>query len=137
MTDTTVASSTRNLQAVERYIEFWNADTAEDQRRLASMTFVDDVQYTALIGVLSGPAALMGFRAQFIEHVGAATFQARESPQTHNDRARLKWEIVTGEGKSFATGTDVIVIDADALISSVVSFLDRAPEGFDPHAQHS
>ena len=136
MTDTTVASSTRNEQAVERYVAFWNAETAEDQRRLASMTFIDDVQYTALIGVLRGPAALMGFRTQFIDHVGAATFQVRESPQTHNDRARLKWEIVTGEGESFATGTDVMVIDADGLISSVASFLDRAPEGFDLHTHH-
>ncbi|GAA1177742.1 nuclear transport factor 2 family protein [Pseudonocardia alaniniphila] len=136
MTDTTVASSTRNERAVERYVAFWNADTAEDQQRLASMTFIDDVQYTAPVGVLSGPAALTGFRTQFIDHVGPATFHARENPQTHNDRARLKWEIVTGEGKSFATGTDVMVIDADGLISSVTSFLDRAPEGFDPQAHH-
>jgi hypothetical protein len=136
MTDTTVASRNRNEQAVERYIAFWNADTAEDQRRLASKTFVDGVQYAAPIGVLSGPAALMGFRSQFVDHVGVATFQSRESPQTHNDRARLKWEIVIGEGESFATGTDVMVIGADGLISSVTSFLDRAPVGFDPHADH-
>jgi SnoaL-like domain len=136
MTDTTVASSNRNEQAVERYVAFWNADTAEDQRRLAAMTFIGGVQYTAPIGVLSGPAALMGFRTQFVDHVGAATFRARESAQTHNDRARLKWEIVTGNGESFATGTDVMVIGSDGLISSVTSFLDRAPEGFDPHAHH-
>jgi hypothetical protein len=78
----------------------------------------------------------MGFRTQFVDHMGAATFQARESPETHNDRARLKWEIVIGKGESFAAGTDVMVIDTDGLISSVTSFLDRAPEGFDPHAHH-
>ena len=136
MTDTTVVSSTHNEGAVERYVAFWNADTAEDQRRLASVTFIDDVEYAALIGVLRGPAALMGFRTEFVDHVGAATFQARESPETHNDRARLKWEIVLGKGESFAAGTDVMVIDGDGLISSVTSFLDRAPEGFDPHADH-
>lgn len=49
------------------------------------------------------------------------------------DRARLRWEILR-VGQSLAEGTDVIVVDDQGRVESVTAFLDRAPEGFDPHA---
>ncbi|MEU5538783.1 hypothetical protein [Streptomyces sp. NPDC020362] len=56
-----------------------------------------------------------------------------ERPQVHHRRAGIRSEILAGDGEetSFATGTDVIVLDEDGRISSVTVFLDRAPEGFD------
>jgi hypothetical protein len=52
-----------------------------------------------------------------------------------DDRARLRWEILVGpEESSFAAGTDVVQFDEDGRISSVSAFVDRAPVGFDPHA---
>lgn len=136
MTETATAASVRNDAAIEHYLQFWNATTAEDQRRIASVTFTDDVEYHALIGVLEGPDSLMDFRNQFAGHMGAVTFEAREEPQSHHDRVRVQWEIRLAAGESFATGTDVMVVDEDGRISSVTVFLDRAPEGFDPHAHH-
>jgi hypothetical protein len=65
--------------------------------------------------------------------MGAASFRSRQEPEFHHDRARLKWEIMVGD-TSFAEGTDVLAFDADGRIDSVTAFLDRAPEGFDPHA---
>ncbi|WP_210943669.1 hypothetical protein [Streptomyces sp. MK37H] len=67
----------------------------------------------------------------------SSTARARR-PQVHHHRARLQWEILTGDcdGTSFATGTDVIQLDEDGRISSVIAFPDRAPEDFDPEAHH-
>ncbi|MEU6592116.1 hypothetical protein ABZ923_23300 [Streptomyces sp. NPDC046881] len=45
-------------------------------------------------------------------------------------RARLAWEIRTGDDPSFATGTDILHLDEGGRISSVAVSLDRATEGF-------
>jgi hypothetical protein len=118
----------------EHYLQFWNADTTEAQHRLAAMTFTDDISYHAPIGVLRGTDALIGFRNQLTDHVGPLSFGARVEPESHHDRVRLAWEIQLANGESFATGTDVMVLEADGRVSSVSAFLDRAPDGFDLHA---
>lgn len=127
-----------HLEQLEQYVRFWNADTEREQRRLAAAALADGVEYRAEIGILSGAQALMDFRNQFVAHMGTAALRLRERPQIHHRRARLRWEILTGDGdgSSFATGTDVIRFDQDGRIDSVTVFLDRAPEGFDAEAHH-
>ncbi|MEU7028001.1 nuclear transport factor 2 family protein [Streptomyces sp. NPDC046275] len=134
MTDTIVQDVDVDRLA-ERYVHFWNTGAEEKQQRLADAAFRPDVEYRAPIGILTGAPALMDFRRQFIGHLGSAEFRLREQPQAHHGRARLCWEILTGDGASFATGTDVIALDEDGRIASVTVFLDRAPEGFgaQPH----
>ncbi|MBB4932325.1 hypothetical protein F4561_003145 [Lipingzhangella halophila] len=120
--------------AAERYLEFWNADSPEAQRELAPAVFTEDVDYHAPVGVMSGAEALIDFRASFTGHMGAVSFVARSTPEGHNDRVRLLWEIRLAGGESFATGTDVLSLTPEGRISSISTFLDRAPEGFDQHA---
>ncbi|MFI5488761.1 nuclear transport factor 2 family protein [Micromonospora echinaurantiaca] len=132
MTETT-APSRQHEATVERYLRFWNAGTPEEQQRLAATTFTDDIEYHAPVGVLAGRQALIDFRDRFAQHMGTVAFRSREEPQIHHDRARLRWEIEVG-AEPFAAGTDVLAFDPDGRISSVSAFLDRAPEGFDPHA---
>jgi hypothetical protein len=135
-TSTSTATSTGvALVAVDRYIEFWNAATADEQRRLSAETFAAGVSYHAPLGLMQGVEELVGFRTQFAQHTPGYRFQPRSWPDAHHDRARLQWELVVGE-ESFAAGTDVLELDDDGHIISVASFLDRAPEGFDPHAHH-
>jgi hypothetical protein len=122
------------LSAVERYVAFWNAASADEQRHLAATTFSDDVGYHAPVAVLRGADELIGFRNQFAQHSPGYVFRPRTEPQTHHGRARLQWELVVA-GKSFATGTDVLELDDDGHIVAITSFLDRAPEGF-AHAGH-
>ena len=130
MTVTTELDPTPMLQ---RYVAFWNADTAEDQRRIAADVFVDGIEYHALPGVMSGIDAMIDFRSEFTAHMGPVNYRARSAPDHHHDRARLRWEIVLADGTSFATGTDVMSLAPDGRITSVTVFLDRAPEGFDQH----
>ncbi|MEV5105138.1 nuclear transport factor 2 family protein [Streptomyces massasporeus] len=138
MTETTAPAEPLTEHRLDRYVQFWNAGTEQEQRELAAATFTDGVEYRAEIGILSGAQALMDFRNQFVAHMGTAALRLRERPQVHHRRARLRWQILTegGDGAPFATGTDVIHLDEDGRISSVTAFLDRAPEGFDPEAHH-
>lgn len=127
-----MTTTTQYEATIERYLRFWNAP-ADEQEQLAASTFADDVRYHAPVGVLSGPAALIDFRSQLTGHVGGVEFLARERPDAHHGRARVRWEIKLDSGVSFAEGTDVLVVGEDGRIHSVSTFLDRAPEGFDPH----
>ena len=134
MTETLTASGPRHADIIERYVRFWNAEFAGDQRRLADLAFTDDVAYHAPIGVIRGADALIGFRNEFSHRMGAVEFRLSAEPDVLDDRARLRWEVLV-EGQSFAAGTDVVLLAEDGRISSVSAFLDRAPAGFDPHAE--
>ncbi|WP_418961165.1 nuclear transport factor 2 family protein [Streptomyces tritici] len=145
MTETTVRNQDF-AQLVEQYVSFWNTDPKDDQHpqpaqyqqhdqhEHAAAIFTDEVEYRAHIGVLTGPQALIDFHQQFTGHMGTVEFRLREHPQAHHSRARLPWEILTGDGSTFATGTDILHLDENGRISSVTVFLDQAPEGFDPDA---
>jgi hypothetical protein len=112
--------------AVSRYLEFWNS-TPDEQRRTGDRTFAVDANYIAPIGVLSGVDALADFTEQFVSNMGSYRFQTRTEPDIHHGYARLAWEIRTGD-TSFAEGTDVLTIDDAGLVTSVATFVDRAPE---------
>ncbi|MER6976687.1 nuclear transport factor 2 family protein [Streptomyces carpinensis] len=135
-TETADATTAQHGATVERYVRFWNAETPEEQQRLASATFTDEVQYYAPIGVLSGPPALIGFREQFGQHMGKVAFNPRQEPQIHHERARLMWEIDNGGTRPFATGTDIMTFAPNGRITTITTFLDQPPEGFDPNAHH-
>ncbi|GAA2202092.1 MULTISPECIES: isomerase [Streptomyces] len=132
MTGTSTVQNLPFAQLVDAYLLFWNADTAEERDRAAETAFADGVAYRAPIGLLDGTEALTDFRERFVGHMDRAAFRLRGRPQTHHARARLAWEIVTGDGDSFAEGTDILDLGEDGRIRSVTVFLDRAPEGFDP-----
>lgn len=118
-----------SLAAVDHYVEFWNAETAYEQQRSAARAFSTGVSYHAPVGVLRGPNELIDFRDRFAQHSPDYVFRPRTEPVGHHDRARVQWELVV-DGKTFATGTDVLELDQDGRIGSITAFLDRAPEGF-------
>ena len=130
-TENTVPATDSGLLAVQRYVDFWNASTADDQQRLATATFASTVAYHAPVGVLHGVDELIGFRNQFADHSPDYVFHTRTPPQSHHGRARLQWELTVGDS-SFAAGTDVLELDDEGRIVAIAGFLDRAPDGF-PH----
>ncbi|HEX6446592.1 MAG TPA: nuclear transport factor 2 family protein [Streptosporangiales bacterium] len=132
MTETTALTS--HEATVDRYLRFWNAATPDEQRRLAAETLAEDIEYRAPIGLLEGTQALIDFRDQVTGHLGSLSFHRRGDVQVHHDRARLPWRIEARGEETFAAGIDVLTFGPDGRIRSVVAFLDKAPEGFDPHA---
>jgi len=132
MTETTSKSERSELvDTIERYVRFWNPG-ADDA--FTAETLVEDVEYCAPVGVLTGSAALVDFRRQFTDHMGSYEFRRRTALDLHHDRARLSWELVTATGDSFAEGTDVLTVADDGRVRAVTVFLDRPPAGFDAHA---
>ena len=133
MTDTTSEPRQVRLEdTIQHYVDFWNAEFAGDQRRLGAAAFEDTPEYHAPIGVMRGIEDLMAFRNEFAANMGPVEFRLRAEPELLEDRARVRWEILVGEA-SFSEGTDVLLFGPNRRIDSVSAFLDRAPEGFDPH----
>lgn len=129
MTETTPRTAT----AVERYLEFWNTADAAERDRLACDTFSRDVEYVAPVTRVVGCDAVLAFATELLTHVARHRFEARATPDLHDDRLRLRWRALAPDGSEFATGTDVLHVRPDGLVSSVTTFLDRAPDGFDAH----
>ena len=129
MTDT---ATTPTTETIERYLQFWNSGPGDEQRELGRQVFNDRITYRAPIGARTGIDALVELSAEFATHLGGLTMSPRAQPDIHHDCARLQWELHRN-GEPFSEGTDILTCDLDGRIVSVVTFLDRAPEGFDPH----
>jgi hypothetical protein len=63
-------------------------------------------------------------------------FRQTGSVDGHHDTARFSWELVSeaggtpsGGGSAPVAGSDVITLDAEGQIVSVLGFLDRVPAG--------
>lgn len=123
---TTTITEPQLAHTVERYVRFWNS-TPEQQRRRGHETFAEDVTYAAPAGLLTGVGALADFTEQFLGEAGAGyEYRARTAPDLHHGHARLQWELLVGD-QSFAEGTDVLVLGSDGRVTSVATFIDRAP----------
>lgn len=120
---------------IDRYVRFWNSEDTQRARN-SEAAFTEDAEYVAPIGVYTGRAALGEFARQFAEHQPNMGFTLREEPQTHHDRVRLRWALANSGEEPLATGTDVLVVAESGRVRSVTTFLDSAPEGFDPDAVH-
>jgi hypothetical protein len=119
-------------ETIERYLQFWNTAPGDEQRQLGHCVFNDFVSYRAPIGEHNGVEALVTLAAEFTEHLGSLTMQARTDPDLHHRDARLQWRLLRN-GLPFAEGTDILTFDIDGHVASVATFLDKAPEGFNPH----
>ncbi|MFC7403679.1 isomerase [Georgenia alba] len=125
-------STTTTPTTAQEYVRFWNLPPQE-QRSLGRSLFTPDVLRTTPVGVGTGVEDMVDFSTQFATHVGDYEFRSRAEPDAHHDRVRVPWELLAGGG-SFAEGTDVLTLDDAGRITTIVGFLDRAPEGFDHHA---
>jgi hypothetical protein len=128
MTETAFPTTSPRAEA---YVRFWNL-SPEQQRSLGGELFAPDVVQYAPVGELAGLDALIGFTADFATAMGDYAFRRRTPPEEHHGRIRVQWELLH-EDRSFAEGTDVLTLDDAGQITSVTTFLDRAPEGFDAH----
>ena len=118
---------TEFVDVAQRYIAAWNeTDPQARQDRVAALwatdgSYVDPLadvrgrdQITALIG---------GVQAQFPGFV----FRLAGDVDGHHRQARFSWELGPAEGPAPVAGSDVVTLDDDGRIATVLGFLDRVP----------
>ncbi|MFI6010270.1 nuclear transport factor 2 family protein [Streptomyces sp. NPDC051243] len=130
------ASTDRYRIAVARYFEAWNAREPEALARAVATAWNPLGGYTDLLADVHGHEGIVAVVAAAQARFPGFAFRLTGSVDGHHDTARFSWELVseTGgtpseEGSAPLAGFDVITLDPEGRIWSVLGFLDRAPTG--------
>jgi len=124
------ANTDRYESAVARYFEAWNAGEPEALAKAVAAAWSAEGTYTDPLAAVTGHTEIAGLIAGAHEQFPGFAFRPLGAVDGHHDTARFAWELVSeADGSAPVAGFDVITLDADGRIRSVLGFLDRVPAG--------
>jgi hypothetical protein len=120
----------RYESAVARYFEAWNAGTPEALAKAVAAAWSVEGTYTDPLATVTGHTEIAGLIAGAHAQFPGFAFRPLGAVDGHHDTARFGWELVSeADGSAPVAGFDVITLDGDGRIRSVLGFLDRVPAG--------
>lgn len=123
-------NTARYENAVARYFEAWNADAPEALAKAVAAAWSVEGTYTDPLATVTGHTEIAGLIAGAHAQFPGFAFRPLGTVDGHHDTARFSWELVSeADGSAPVAGFDVITLDADGRIRSVLGFLDRVPAG--------
>ncbi|MGW3106932.1 nuclear transport factor 2 family protein [Streptomyces sp. NPDC001100] len=123
-------NTARYENAVARYFEAWNADAPEALAKAVAAAWSVEGTYTDPLAAVTGHTEIAGLIAGAHAQFPGFAFRPVGTVDGHHDTARFSWELVSeADGSAPVAGFDVITLDADGRIRSVLGFLDRVPAG--------
>ncbi|MHC3469967.1 nuclear transport factor 2 family protein [Streptomyces sp. 7R007] len=124
------ANTNRYESAVARYFEAWNEREPERRAKAVAAAWSADGAYTDPLADVGGHGPIAAVIAAAHEQFPGFAFRLTGAVDGHHDTARFSWELVSeADGTAPVAGSDVITLDADGRIRSVLGFLDRVPAG--------
>ncbi|WP_329352450.1 nuclear transport factor 2 family protein [Streptomyces sp. NBC_01261] len=124
------ANTDRYKSAVARYFEAWNAGDPEALAKAVAAAWSVEGTYTDPLATVAGHTEIAGLIAGAHEQFPGFAFRPLGAVDGHHDTARFAWELVSeADGSAPVAGFDVITLDAEGRIRSVLGFLDRVPAG--------
>lgn len=124
------ANTDRYELAAARYFEAWNAGEPEELAKAVAAAWAADGGYTDPLADVSGHEQIAAVIAGAHEQFPGFSFKLAGAVDGHHEIARFAWELVSdADGSAPVAGFDVITLDADGRIRSVLGFLDRVPAG--------
>lgn len=124
------ANTKRYESAVARYFEAWNAVDREALTKAVAAAWAADGSYTDPLADVSGHEQIAAVIAAAHEQFPGFVFRQTGVVDGHHDTARFSWELVNeADGSAPVAGSDVITLDEQGRIRSVLGFLDRVPAG--------
>lgn len=122
------ANTDRYETAVARYFEAWNAREPEARAKAVAAAWSGDGGYTDPLAEVSGHEQIAAVIAAAHEQFPGFVFRLAGAVDGHHDTARFSWELVSeADGSAPVAGSDVITLDGDDRIRSVLGFLDQVP----------
>ncbi|MFF7903078.1 nuclear transport factor 2 family protein [Streptomyces sp. NPDC088817] len=126
------AQTDRYTIAVTRYFEAWNAPDAPARAKAVADAWTPDGTYTDPLADAGGHEAITAVISAVREQFPGFAFRLTGSVDGHHDTARFSWELVseaggTGGDSAPVAGSDVITLDGEGRIRTVLGFLDRVP----------
>ncbi|MFF5302664.1 nuclear transport factor 2 family protein [Streptomyces sp. NPDC013161] len=120
----------RYESAVARYFEAWNAGEPEALAKAVAAAWSVEGTYTDPLASVTGHAEIAGLIAGAHEQFPGFAFRPLGAVDGHHETVRFAWELVSeADGSAPVAGFDVITLDGDGRIRSVLGFLDRVPAG--------
>jgi len=127
------AHSNRHESAVARYFEAWNGAEPEARAKSVAAAWTADGTYTDPLADVRGHEQIAAVITAAREQFPGFSFRRTGSVDGHHDTARFSWELVSdADGSAPVAGSDVITLDTEGRIRSVLGFLDRVPTGTHP-----
>lgn len=130
------AQTDRYESAAARYLEAWNAKGAEALGKAVAAAWAPDGSYTDPLADVSGHEQITGLITAAQQQFPGFVFKLAGAVDGHHDTARFSWELVSeaggapsGGGSAPVAGFDVITLDGEDRIRTVLGFLDRVPAG--------
>ncbi|MFJ9019959.1 nuclear transport factor 2 family protein [Streptomyces sp. NPDC102259] len=124
------ANTARYENAVARYFEAWNAREPEALAKAVTAAWAVDGGYTDPLADVRGHEGIAAVIAAAHAQFPGFAFRPTGAVDGHHDTARFSWELVSeADGSAPVAGSDVVVLDAEDRIVSVLGFLDRVPAG--------
>jgi hypothetical protein len=124
------ANTDRYDSAVARYFEAWNAGEPEARAKAVAAAWTPEGSYTDPLADVSGHEQIAAVITAAREQFPGFSFRLTGAVDGHHDTARFSWELVSeADGAAPVAGSDVISLDGDGRIRTVLGFLDRVPAG--------
>ncbi|MEV7130233.1 nuclear transport factor 2 family protein [Streptomyces sp. NPDC093260] len=116
--------------AVARYLEAWNASGPEALEKAVAAAWTPDGSYTDPLAEVAGHEQIAALITAAQGQFPGFAFRLSGAVDGHHDTARFSWELVSAaDGTAPVAGFDVITLDGEGRIKSVLGFLDRVPAG--------
>ncbi|MFJ7175894.1 nuclear transport factor 2 family protein [Streptomyces massasporeus] len=124
------ATAHRYEDAVARYFEAWNAEDPAARAKAVAAAWTEDGGYTDPLADVRGHEGIAAVIAAAREQFPGFAFRLTGVVDGHHDIARFSWELVsTADDSAPVAGSDVITLDGQDRIRTVLGFLDRVPAG--------
>ena len=122
------AHTDRYENAVARYFEAWNAREPQARAKAVATAWTTDGAYTDPLADVGGHEQIAAVIAAAQEQFPGFAFRLTGTVDGHHATARFSWELVSeADGSAPVAGSDVITLDEDDRIRTVLGFLDRVP----------
>ncbi len=114
--------------AVTRYFEAWNAVDPVVRGKAVAAAWREDGGYTDPLADATGHEEIAAVMAAAHEQFPGFVFRQIGAVDGHHGVARFAWELVSeADGSAPVAGSDVVTLDEDGRIRTVLGFLDRVP----------
>jgi hypothetical protein len=109
------------------YITAWNARDLDDRAQAVAAAFAPDATYTDPLADVAGRAAIAELIGGAQQQFAGWAFRLAGPVDGHHGQARFTWALGPENGEAPVVGFDVVTLDDEGLITSVLGFLVKVP----------
>ncbi len=111
----------------QRYIAAWNETDAQARHERVAALWADGGSYVDPLAEVAGRDQIAALISGVQDQFPGFSFRLAGDVDGHHRQARFSWELGPAEGPAPVAGFDVVTLDDDGRVTSVLGFLDRVP----------